>query len=131
MVRTSTAQVEAREKARARLAERHAAARAREQATQDDLVAFIALDADTATAATTRDAAIAAATSAYNTSVAATRTAQAAKVGAMLTRGESATDVAELTGWTAKAVRATATPASPATTDKPTDKATGPAEPAA
>jgi len=106
VARTSTTQVQARERARARLADKHAAARAREKATEDDLVAFFALDADHDTAAQTRDAAIAAATAAFDTAVAATRAAQQEKVRAILDRGESVADVVELTGWPAKAVRA-------------------------
>lgn len=106
MARTSTTQVQARERARARLADKHAAARAREKATEDDLVAFFALDADHHTAAQPRDAAIAAATAASDTAVAATRAAQQEKVRAILDRGESVADVAELTGWPAKQVRA-------------------------
>lgn len=115
MVRRSTAQVEAREQARARLAERHAATRAREKANEDDLIAFLALDADLDTAATTRDAAITAATQTYNAAVAATHTAQSEKVAAMVNRGETAADVADLTGWTTKQVR-TATKTTPTST---------------
>jgi hypothetical protein len=105
VVRRSTAQVEAR----ARLAQRHAATRAREKPNEDDLIAFLALDADVESAAVTRDAAITAAHTAYDTAMATTRTAQAEKIGAMLARGESAADVADLTGWTLKQVRASTT----------------------
>jgi hypothetical protein len=77
VVRRSTTQVEAREQARARLAQRHAATRAREKANEDDLIALLALDADGA--AVTRDAAITAAhtayDTAYDTAMATTRTA--------------------------------------------------------
>jgi hypothetical protein len=113
VVRRSTTQVRAREQARARLAQRHAATRAREKANEDDLIAFLALDADGA--AVTRDAAITAARTAYDTAIAAIHTAQAEKVSAMLARGESAADVADLTGWTLKQVRASTTP-TPTTT---------------
>jgi hypothetical protein len=109
VVRRSTTQVEAREQARARLAQRHAATRAREKANEDDLIAFLALDADVEDAAVTRDVAITAAHTAYDTAIATTRTAQAEKVAAMLARGESAADVADLTGWTLKQVRASTT----------------------
>ena len=108
-MRRSTTQVEAREQARARLAQRHAATRAREKANEDDLIAFLALDADVQSAAAARDAAITAAHTAYDTAIATTRTAQARKVAAMLARGESAADVADLTGWTLKQVRASTT----------------------
>jgi hypothetical protein len=104
-VRRSTTQVGAREQARDRLAQRHAATRAREKANEDDLIAFLGLDADVESAATARDAAI----TAYDTALATTRTAQAEKVAAMLARGESAADVADLTGWTLKQVRASTT----------------------
>jgi hypothetical protein len=111
VVRRSTTQVEAREQARARLAQRHAATRAREKANEDDLIAFLALDADGA--AVTRDAAITAAhtayDTAYDTAMGTTRTAQAEKVAAMLARGESAADAADLTGCTLKQVRASTT----------------------
>lgn len=81
MVCKSTAQVEARERARDRMADKHA---------------------------TARDAAVTAARNAYDTAMVATHTAQAEKALAMIERGESAADVAELTGWTAKQVRAAA-----------------------
>jgi hypothetical protein len=115
VVRRSTTQVRAREQARARLAQRHAATRAREKANEDDLIAFLALDADVEDAAVTRDAVITAARTAYDTAIAAIHTAQAEKVSAMLARGESAADVADLTGWTLKQVRASTTP-TPTTT---------------
>jgi hypothetical protein len=112
VVRRSTTQVEAREQARARLAQRHAATRAREKANEEDLIGFLALATDVESAAVTRDAAITAARTAYDTAIATTHTAQAEKVAAMLARGESAADVA---GWTLKQVRASTTP-TPTTT---------------
>jgi hypothetical protein len=118
VVRRSTTQVEGREQARARLAQRHAATRAREKANEEDLIGFLALATDVESAAVTRDAAITAARTAYDTAIATTHTAQAEKVAAMLARGESAADVADLTGWTLKQVRASTTP-TPTTT--PTD----------
>jgi hypothetical protein len=119
-VRRSTTQVGAREQARDRLAQRHAATRAREKANEDDLIAFLGLDADVESAATARDAAI----TAYDTALATTRTAQAEKVAAMLARGESAADVADLTGWTLKQVRAsTTTTPTPAPLDAAGDTA--------
>jgi hypothetical protein len=123
VVRRSTAQVGAWEQARARLAQRHAATRAREKANEDDLIAFLALDADGA--AVTRDAAITAAHTAARTAIATTRTAQAEKVAAMLARGETAADVADLTGWTLKQVRAsTKTTRAPTSTDAAADTTT-------
>jgi len=114
----------ARERARANRADKTAVAHAREKANEDDLAAFLTLDADVEGAAATRDAAIAAA-AAYDSAVATTRAAQAAKVRAMLARGETVVDVAELTGWTAKQVR---TAAKPATTTPATDGPAAPAE---
>ena len=106
---------------RARLAQRHAATRAREKANEDDLIAFLALDADLESAAAARDTAITAAHTTYATATTTTRTAQAVKVAAMLTRGETAADVADLTGWTLKQVRATT---KPTPTTAPTDAMT-------
>jgi len=127
VARTSTTQVQARERARARLADKHAAARAQEKANEDDLVAFFALDAKHDTAAQTRDAAIAAATAAYDTAVAATLAAQQEKVRAILARGESVADVAELTGWPTKAVRAAKQVGGEQVTTKYPDPAASPA----
>jgi hypothetical protein len=119
-VRRSTTQVGAREQARDRLAQ----TRAREKANEDDLIAFLALDADVEDAAVTRDVAITAAHTAYDIAIATTRTAQAEKVAAMLARGESAADVADLTGWTLKQVRAsTTTTPTPAPLDAAGDTA--------
>lgn len=127
MARTTSTQVHARERARERLAQRHAEARAREKATQDDLAAFLTLDATLTTATQTRDAAVAAATRAYDTAVTATHTAQAQKVAAMLARGDTAAQLAELTGWTPTQIRAaakTATASDAATVPEPDEAAT-------
>lgn len=95
----------ARERARAQLAERSAAARVREKANEDDLAAIFALDADLDAAATERDTAIAAATAAHDAAVAVTTAAQQDKVRALHARGESVTDIVAFTGWAAAQVR--------------------------
>lgn len=100
-----TAQVRARERARAQLAERRAAQRAREEANETDLVAFFAAAEEVTAAEVARVQAVAAAQHAYDQAVAAATSTQQDTVRALRTRGEAVTDIAALTGWSAAEVR--------------------------
>lgn len=100
-----TAQVRARERARAQLAERRAAQRAREEANETDLVAFFAAAEEVTAAEAVRVKAVAAAQHAYDQAVAAATSTQQDTVRALRTRGEPVTDIAALTGWSTAEVR--------------------------
>lgn len=105
MATTRSPQVRARERARAQLADKLAAQRAREKANEDDLAAFFAHAEQLDTAAATRDAAIAAAQQTYTNAIRAAQTDQHQRIRALAERGEKVPDIADLTGWSATEVR--------------------------
>lgn len=105
MATTRSPQVRARERARAQLADKLAAQRAREKANEDDLAAFFAHAEQLDTAAATRDAAIAAADQTYTDAIRAAQTDQHQRIRALAERGEKVPDIAELTGWSLTEVR--------------------------
>jgi len=105
MATTRSPQVRARERARAQLADKLAAQRAREKANEDDLAAFFAHAEKLDTAAATRDAAIAAAHQTYTDAIRAAQTDQHQRIRALAERGEKVPDIADLTGWSATEVR--------------------------
>ncbi len=121
----------ARERARAQLAEKQAAQRAREKANEDDLVAFFTHAEHIDAAAEVRDAAVAAVQRTYDDTVAAAHTAQAARLRAMADRGEKVEDLAELTSLSPTEVRKALKTRPAAAPAAPTDTAAGQVAPAA
>lgn len=105
MATTRSPQVRARERARAQLADKLAAQRAREKANEDDLAAFFAHAEQLDTAAATRDATIAAAHQTYTNAIRTAQTDQHQRIRALAERGEKVADIAELTGWSLTEVR--------------------------
>ncbi len=99
-------QTRARERARAQLADKQAATRAREKANEDDLAAFFTHTETVEDAARIRHEIIAAAHTAYDDTVTGARAEQAGRLHAMRARGETVSELAELTGWSAAEVRA-------------------------
>lgn len=95
----------ARERARAQLADRLAATRAKEKANEDDLVAFFVAAEEIARAVEARDDAEIAAARTYDAAVASSTQSQQATVRSLRERGETIPDIAGLTGWAHSEVR--------------------------
>lgn len=128
MASSSTARAgatRARERARAQLADRLAATRAKEQANEDDLVAFFAAAEEIARAAEARDDAVAVAQRTYDAAVASSRQAQQATVRSLRERGETIPDIASLTGWTHSEIRKATITAVNAAATTPADTNSG------
>lgn len=105
MAATRSPQVRARERARAKLAEKLAEQREREKANEADLVEFFRNDELLTEAAATRAAAMVATQRDYDTTLASVQQRQAECLRTLADRGEKVEDLTALTGLSSTEVR--------------------------